>query len=473
MSDPALLLTTAHVSTTNGTKVPEIQANSGSFTALMYGALTAFVASENLLVVAAVFVKKFRGIPDVLIFTLAMSSVFNCITGLGIAVYIRAVHNEGFIGLYNLCAAQYWFSTTLRLSDVFTVTIMSVDRWLAIVKPLYYRSEIKRKHGWNAVIIALCFSGLLASFPFFGFGEISKAVIPSLCTVDWTSKLAIPIIVLAYLQFCIVLLCYGGIFRGVRQFVNRQKAMEASQQITYESPRLNRKTNYRTSQLQIANIKTVDLNSQENGMKRDESLSLRIRAAKNRTVINSDSTDSRRTSVSTQSTTPDDDLELNDNSLEVFKESHFESPEKRFSYCQTSRSIEMSSFPATHEPTSPALITVSPTLNQQLTRQSSNDSYARRGSDSSVDYNVGKFRRLRSSLGDIKPSLGKHIGSIRRKWREHTVLKRSESYSEKRQWKESQHFAKVMGVVVFVFYLTWLPLSVSYMQGFVSKRKYL
>lgn len=68
----------------------------------------------------------------------------------------------------HLCNALGWFATSMVIWSAWVVIIMAGCRYLATVKPLYYRSHVSISNVQVSMVVTLCLTFLQLIFPFFG-----------------------------------------------------------------------------------------------------------------------------------------------------------------------------------------------------------------------------------------------------------------------------------------------------------------
>ena len=428
--------------------------------------------------------KTKRGIPDIFMLSLAISSILTMVAVILILAYVRATGNENFTGLMPLCYIQVFFGTMLRLLDVSITTAITIDRFLALYKPLVYRVKINLKHGKIICVILWLSSGIISTLPFLGFGRISMHM-QSFCTADWTSDIAYVVLIMAYTQFAIVLLCYVGIFRAISGLVSRQETMKKSQSLSYVSPIPTRKngiSNEHTletiSEKQLSGLENFAFEGQNSPT---TSLDFIVTPNNEESKLVKDFTD-------TADNSPDlkREISIEESSLERIEEEHFTQRKTFIENCDISQgpsisksnnskphlrekninshskknnrvswldTTETEAF-STHSNNS-----ITQTANKQkLTKTLSTPlphrdkpaqtSFTRTISDNTIS---SKAKKRFSSL-----SILRHISKRNRN--------RTSNASLKDFRTESQRFAKIMGVVVCLFYISWLPLAVSILQ---------
>lgn len=453
----------------NTTDTPSSDLSEGIMKGILYAFMASVVVFINIMVLVAYFIrdKKKRGILDIFVVSLAVSSILTSITVIGIVAYVRATNNEYFQGKMGECYVQFFFGTMLRLTDVATTTAIAIDRFIALYKPIFYRTKVKQRQGYIGCAIIWLSSAVIATLPPLGVGDISKDM-ESLCTADWSTSISIVVLTVTYTQFVIVLVCYVGIFKSIDAFVKRQKAMTKSQNVSTssadrrnsisslalsdrsnnslptETPSESRSSSIsfpniafeseltdRLCKLSHANIKAAlreikgveeieletsmklktvktrrEINSAQTVSKASSSVNLRIKAAINR-VSWSDSPD---------------DFKVNPTDLQQKMENTTMATNGKLESHRRSSQI-------------PNYVNLS------------DDVFIENDSNEQTDKEREK-KPIRKSLTLL----------VRDKWR---AKKLRRSSSIKHFWKESQHFAKIMGVVVLIFYISWLPLAVS------------
>jgi 7 transmembrane receptor (rhodopsin family). len=460
--------------------------------AALYSGGAALVIFINSMTIASYMLRKKskRAIPDVLMVSMAVSAIVTMIAVILILAYVRATGNEYFIGLKPLCYIQVYFGTMLRLTDVSTATAITIDRFLALYKPLVYRVNVKLFHGKLVCLLIWIVAALIAMLPLVGFGSVSMHM-QSFCTADWTSDITYIVLLLAYSQFVIVLVCYVGIFRAISSLVNRQKTMRKSQSLSYEPTpdAVRRKNGVVSSPLSLKNSNTETstfyVNSvfegEEEPAKKssiDENVKCTHDRKNSNTLVSNSTHENNNDSSKSSGNDPSspekvhrgnrhigiDKSRLRKISSEIvgifrtrktrsFKTknrvSWFNLPEEKRAIAREESKINTIINEAV--PENATVVEFSGNLN-------TNDSCVN-GPTEHASAPVPKNETTR------KPVVGnnKRFDSVKSdRSKSRFFLKRTSSVASIRTFRtESQHFAKVMGVVVFLFYVSWAPLAVS------------
>lgn len=110
--------------------------------------------------------KKSEKINHYLVTTITLNDLFSTLvfTVMWIGGWIKC----GCMMTQALCSILGWLSTTAVVWSAWIVIVMSVTRYLATVKPLYYRSHITTFKVQTAIYATLALTLLQLMFPFFG-----------------------------------------------------------------------------------------------------------------------------------------------------------------------------------------------------------------------------------------------------------------------------------------------------------------
>ena len=185
----------------------------------------------NVIIIAVVKLYKPLTIPDILVFSLALSDLLNVLLP---AHILNIIESQLFAITWSksICTAFTWSVYCFRLSSVLTVSVISVDRLLAIRKPLVYRARVMHEIGRVKVLILLLwlFSCLIASFPIFGITGWSFTY--GHCPYqlrDLGVYYGFFVEILGLLQLALVLYCYIAIRISTWNFLKRQSKFTRGQ----------------------------------------------------------------------------------------------------------------------------------------------------------------------------------------------------------------------------------------------------
>ena len=188
-----------------------------------------FIIPGNGLILAAIGTFKKWSVSDVLIGYLALIDLINGLGPVNISLVMYYEDSGGFRGTGNtggLCLFYAWSSCCLRLAACFVATSMAVDRFAAIVVPLHYRTRVTTKAVSLGLLVLLIISAVIASLP---LGIENVRTYTPLCSFDFTSPFAASIAGIGYVQLLLVVLCYVSVMFGVNSFLSRQTLIKATQ----------------------------------------------------------------------------------------------------------------------------------------------------------------------------------------------------------------------------------------------------
>ncbi|XP_070561514.1 probable G-protein coupled receptor 149 [Ptychodera flava] len=172
----------------------------------------------NLLTLSTIFRFKSLSVPDVWIFSLALSDYIFTMVTVPISVYDLLTASTLFTWL---CSAFAFSSVWLRLSATATVTMMTLDRYLALRKPILYRTRFTIFSAKRLTIVIWSVSAVLAAFPFANWSSFVHS--HGYCIFDYNSSYAVFILLVSFTQFVTVLYTYTEFIFSIRKFVERRQ----------------------------------------------------------------------------------------------------------------------------------------------------------------------------------------------------------------------------------------------------------
>ena len=185
------------------------------------------VVGNSLTMLTVLWLRKRCLVVDVLIFSLALVDVTNALTSVTIAVLMRLfiLRDQEFPRL--LCQVQGWCVVAFEMMSVFVISMICFDRYVAIVKPFWHRSQMTCTRAVKAIIFASVLSVLAASCPLLGWDSYRQLDWLALCLFDYQSSYAIFIAIFGYVQLIFVLLSSMAIVHSLRKFSDRQRRLKA------------------------------------------------------------------------------------------------------------------------------------------------------------------------------------------------------------------------------------------------------
>ena len=208
-----------------GNSAGSSESSSGSFAfGIFVEIMFVWIIFGNVIIIAVLKLYKPLTIPDILIFSLALSDLLNVLLP---AQILNIIQSHFFDISWNksICATFTVLVYCFRLSSVLTVSVISLDRLIAIRKPLLYRSRVMHEIGRVKVLILILwlFSCFTASLPFMGVSEWSfKNNECQYQLLDLGLYYGFYIEILGLLQLALVLYCYVAIRISTWHFLKRQ-----------------------------------------------------------------------------------------------------------------------------------------------------------------------------------------------------------------------------------------------------------
>ena len=418
----------------------------------------------NSLILASIGVFRTRNLSDMLIGSLALIDFVNACGPVTISVMMYLIHPLGFnvnTHLFWLCQMYVWLSAMLRLQACFIATLMAADRLAAIQTPLRYKTEVTMQRVGMIILMSCAVNFVIATLPVTGVCGIYPY--GPICSFDFTSTYAVFIALLGYVQLLFVVICYAGVISGVNKFLSRQRKMKTEQ--IRATIRTSFRSRTRISSLkpgtdtelhQIANgkvyltrnsSKSTLISEQSRKSNRQRIQKIKRTDQRGNKYVTAQSPDSYGSTVLTgnQGSTVDslNRLPKLPSILEVSKGRRSTSltplqniPQLRLS--RRSQSLGLNSRTAFSGTTN--IVGSGKDTTQQFRRQSLQ---SRESSFNKNKYNI----------------LDKPIKGMKSEEAVRESLQKFKNTSA--TWKRTRKLALVMGIVVVLFYLSWMPIVVS------------
>lgn len=138
---------------------------------------------------------------------------------------------------------------TTNYISCLTILLISLDRMLAIQKPLKYRSKMTNNKICIAIIACWLYALTLCSLPFIPFGKPSRSGCTYLPQKEWTIAM---LTINTLIPFIIIMYCYYLIFKTAR----RSRRLRPSL-CEHTAQRSTRNTSNTASELNIAKISSI------------------------------------------------------------------------------------------------------------------------------------------------------------------------------------------------------------------------
>ncbi|KAA0192340.1 5-hydroxytryptamine receptor 1 [Fasciolopsis buskii] len=220
---------------------------------IFLGLITVITIGGNLLVVLAVsLVKKLRTPSNFLIVSLAVSDVLVGVTVMPFAEFAQLV------GLWplgeTLCDMYIVFDVLLCTASILNLCAISIDRYLAITRPLQYAAKRTPKRMMLMIAVVWVVSALISIPPIFGFKE---TFIPGTC--EYSSNIIYQIYATAgafYIPLIVMLVLYGRIFILARRMAQEDaKQKRVTDSVTNQYSSTNNYRNGRPSTVPSEDLK--------------------------------------------------------------------------------------------------------------------------------------------------------------------------------------------------------------------------
>ncbi|XP_053547702.1 probable G-protein coupled receptor 101 [Bombina bombina] len=121
---------------------------------------------------------------------------------------------------HGLCGAVVVLMHLFAFAGVNTITVVSVDKYLAIIHPLSYPSKMTPRRGSLLISCTWIFSIIQSTPPLYGWGQVEFDLHSHYCKVLWASSYSYTLLSALFsfiLPVSIMLACYGMVFRAARR----------------------------------------------------------------------------------------------------------------------------------------------------------------------------------------------------------------------------------------------------------------
>jgi hypothetical protein len=167
----------------------------------------------NLLVIATIVKQKLHAQPTtILLLSLAVTDLIMLVLYFPLAIAI-GFHREFFLGSNDhvrcaVCDRTGFISLLFSLNSIFTISLMSIDRFLFIYKPLHYEQYVTKWRTLVVILIMWLIALLLSILPFMGVGSFMYSrLIPSCGPILQLDVYPIFILVVVCLAIAPVIVC--------------------------------------------------------------------------------------------------------------------------------------------------------------------------------------------------------------------------------------------------------------------------
>ena len=207
----------------------EIRKSEG-FTLLVLEVLIIMLNTLAIIVIVR-FKQKYN--PDILIFTLAVADLLKALIPLNMTLVAYLRGNEMKEGSPS-CMIFGWTAFTLNCGIMLVMTIMAIDRYVAMCMPFRYKEYLPKKRLIYIIIGVFLFSGAHSMLPLTGIGKMRSYSNGSFCHFDFDSTrpasmgYSIFILALGFSMLAVVIFCYTRVMYSVKGLMRRQRRMSTS-----------------------------------------------------------------------------------------------------------------------------------------------------------------------------------------------------------------------------------------------------
>lgn len=200
-----------------------------------------FIAILNSLAVTVIMRFRTKNCIDILVLGLAMTDLTKGLipVPMSVATYLTDWHMQPETAA---CDFFGWIAFTTNSASMLILTMMAMERFVAIVKPFSYRSLITKRRMEIWVLVAVVFSSLISLLPVLGWGRMKSYNKGAYCHFDYTHKslksksYALFILIYGFTMTFVVFAAYSIVFYKIRDLIKRHKRFAISRSIASKSP---------------------------------------------------------------------------------------------------------------------------------------------------------------------------------------------------------------------------------------------
>ena len=205
-----------------------------------------FIIILNTLVVMIVMRFRTKNCIDILVLGLAMTDLTKGLipVPMSVATYLTAWYMRPKTVA---CDFFGWIAFTTNSASMLILTMMAIERFVAIVKPFSYRTAITKRRLEVSVLIAVVFSCFISALPVFGLGTMESFNKGAYCHFDYSHRSSESkiygyfILVYGLAMTFVVLTTYLIVFYKIRDLIKRHKRFAISRSISSSSSSKKRK----------------------------------------------------------------------------------------------------------------------------------------------------------------------------------------------------------------------------------------
>ena len=122
-----------------------------------------------------------------------------------------------------------WIAFTTNSASMLILSMMAIERFVAIAKPFAYRSLITKKRMELSVLIAVSFSAVLSLLPVLGVGRMIPYNHGAYCHFDYSTNTtaariySVFVLIYGFTLTIAVLIAYSVVFYKIRDLIKRHR----------------------------------------------------------------------------------------------------------------------------------------------------------------------------------------------------------------------------------------------------------
>ena len=172
------------------------------------------------------FKKKYN--PDILILSLAIADLVKALVPLNMTLYAY-LSEKGMTEGSVSCGIFGWTAFTLNCGIMMVMTVMAIDRYIALCWPFEYKRLLSKKRLIYTIVAVFVFSGTQSVLPLVGIGTMRAYNNGSFCHFDFDSTkpanraYSIFVLSLGMVMIVVVVFCYTRAMISIKGLMKRDQ----------------------------------------------------------------------------------------------------------------------------------------------------------------------------------------------------------------------------------------------------------